>query len=193
MEAGFNVDLGRLAALLPFGMRSASVLALLRAGFAPYTQWLAAAFRAARAEERFRLLHNGQVCYLCAALNARYRSALPGVRFRIGESGIGQPWTYARQEETTPEGIQQTDHTFALTEPAPQPAPPDPTNPNAPSEVYPSFDPPYATGEVKLENLCTFIVYVPGDLYYSSLQDIRHFVEHYRLVTRIPQYEPINS
>lgn len=191
MEARFNVDLGRLAEMLPFGMRSASVLAVLRAGFAPYTERLAATFRAERAADRFRLRHNGQVCYLRAALNERFHSALPGVRFEIGENGIEKPWLYAREETTPADPL--TGHTFALAEPEPTALEPDPQNPNAPRVSYPPFEPPYAPSEVRRDELHSFVIYVPSDLYYSSLPAIQRFVEQYRLVTRAPQYEPINS
>lgn len=191
METRFNVDLGRLVALLPFGMRSASVCALLRAGFAPYTQRLAATFRAARAADHFRLRQNGQVCYLRAALNERFRSALPGVRFEIGEFGIEKPWLYAHEETTPADPL--TVHTLALTEPEPTVEDPDPHNHNAPRVSYPPFEPPYAPSEVQRNELHSFVIYVPSDLYYASLPAVRRFVEQYRLVTRTPQYEPINS
>lgn len=188
MARNFNIDLARIASALPFSMRSASVLGMLRAGFAPYTHHLAAKFHDARAGDHFRLRHNGQVCYLRAALNARFRSSLKGVFFQIGDTGVEKAWIYAKVESFSP-----TAHTYALTEPEPIPLPPNPKNRNAPKEKYPDFNPPYAPSEVKPGEQHSFIVYVPSDLYYSNLTQIKGFVDEYRLVGRKVYYEPINS
>lgn len=191
METRFNIDHARLAELLPFGMRSASVLGMIRAGFAPYSERMAEIFRSTRADDHFRLRHNGQVCYLRAALNAKFKSSLKGLYFRIADIGIERQWIYAKQENNN--GV-ATGYIYARTEPTPTiKQVKTPAGNIREVLVYPAFNPPYAPSEVQPGELYSFIIYVPSDLYYSCLPQIKRLVEQYRLVTRIPQYEPINS
>lgn len=194
MEARFNVDLSRLVELLPFGMRVTAIVRLLRAGFAPYSEHLSAIFRTARADDWFRLRHNGQVCLLRAALNARFHSSLNGVYFQIGEKGIEKAWLHAKREGSTPQQVVEISHTYALTEPKPElKLKEGPDGILREVLTYPSFAPPLAPSEVRPDELYDFIVYVPSDLYQSCLPQIKRLVAEYHLLTRRPQYEPINS
>lgn len=175
MATNYNVSIARLIELLlPISMRSASVVAMLRAAFAFYTQStiertaLAEMFATARASDNFEATHNGQVCYLRAALNAKFKSNL-GIYFRIAESSSGVVWPYAATEADI------VGHIYASTEKS------------TTGHVF-------APDESVMDSRNSFIVYVPSDLYAEPmLSRIKLFVNKYRLVTRIPQYEPINS
>lgn len=263
METKFNLSVDRLiASLLPLGLRSPSVQALLRAGFAVYRTTrsageipergtapgavrnavpgaggsvagnpskagsagsasvgaeafgpaggrggdtifgavsgvsypavrigslsesdLATRFAEARAEDRFRLRHNGQVCYLRAALNARFRSRL-GLYFRIEELWNGLSWLYAASEKTdaNPSG----EHIMARDQNRPSVLPPPEGGSAQDLHIY-------APNETLLRPTNSFIIFVPSDIYHTRLDRVRQFVDEYRLVSRTAQYEPINS
>lgn len=173
METKFKICWQRLAGLpSAFGMRSASVQALLRAGFSILQNDIDPRFKAARAADRFDIQHNGQVCYLRAALNTQFKSA-SGIYFDIAETVPNLAWIYAKTEET-PNG-----HIYAKTE--------DTTDTE---EAKGIIDPLLAPNEAILDVKNTFIIYVPADLYATQLMAIKRFVNKYRLITRVPQYEP---
>lgn len=177
MAMKFDLSVPRLVEkLLPLSLRSESVMALARAAFSAYqsgieSKDIGGRFAAGRSADLFRLRHNGQVCHLRSALNEAFTSRLHGVYFRVSDIGGDLEWLYASSEDPK----KRTGHIFARTE----------TSDND-KHIY-------APNEVKLAPSHTFIVWVPSDLYDTQLDKIKRFVNEYRLVTRSPQYERINS
>lgn len=174
---------------------------MLRAAFSAYQSEagrndLYGKFADARADDRFRLAHNGQVCYLRAALNKRFKSSL-GIYFRINEVYGNLEWLYANKESDT----ELDGHIFAQTEELPEPPAAEELTeaeeqgvPEETEETEETEDRHiYAPNEVILRPTNAFVIYVPADLYATQLDKIKQFVDEYRLVTRTPQYEPINS
>jgi len=187
METRYKVNFRRLAEQnLPPDLRSRSILALMRSAFAPVQSSKVSGnfvkrFAAFRDDTRFDISHNGQVCYLRAALNAKFKSNL-GVFFDITDTVKNLEWVYAMTEDVADSGEGDaapagTKHIFAKIE----------------QDNDPIIDPLLVPNEAILEGHNTFIVWVPADLYATKLPQIKQFVNKYRLVTRVPQYEPKNS
>ena len=166
LETKFNINFSQMVELLlPFSMRSASILALMRSAFAPLHD-LYRCFESARNNDRFIMRHNGQVCYLRAALNEKFKSSI-GLRFDIVESYGNAEWVYIGRDSELP----FTDIT----------------------DERPGKDCFFIPDETVLDITNTFVVCVPTDLYDKELQAIERFVNQYRLITKIPLYKPKNN
>jgi len=164
----FSICFWRLAELLlPFSLRSASILALLRSAFMPLERDLFMRFDRTRQEDIFDLRHNGQVCYLRAALNARFRSRT-GIRFEIMDVHGGAEWMHIGSDSDLAHRAYITDE-------------------QSDHDIF------FIPDEQILDLKNTFAIYVPADLYHNDLPAIKRFVNKYRLVTRIPLYKPRNN
>ena len=164
----FNISFWRLTELLlPFSLRSMSILALLRSAFTPWEHGLSGRFEQARQDDMFDLRHNGQVCYLRAALNAKFRSS-SGIRFEIEDIHGDAQWVYIGSDSDLVHRAYITDEQSG-------------------------HDMFFIPDESVLDPRNTFVVYVPEDLYHNNLPAIKRFVNKYRLVTRVPLYKPRNN
>lgn len=156
----FDVDYNRFVAImLPSSLRKPLVFGLLRAA-AVALQSLYEDFCEARDEHNFRLTHNGQVCYLQAALNAKFKSSI-GTILILSTVYDGE-WLYAVTEDGT--GITQV-----ISE----------SNDDDEQDVPLVYS---ATTLNSAQN--EFIVSVPSDLYDSTLDAIKAFVNQYKLVSK---------
>ena len=160
----FDIDYNRLIAImLPSSLRKPLVFGLLRAAVAAL-QTLYEEFCEARDEHNFRLTHNGQVCYLQAALNAKFKSSY-GTILILSAIRDGE-WLYAIAEDGT--GI-----TKAISE----------------SNDDDEQDVPLVYSELALNSAQNeFIVSVPSDLYDTMLDSIKAFVDQYKLVSKRASY-----
>lgn len=164
MEMKFKIIFSRLIDwLLPVHLRDGGLKALLIASFAILKAEIWALFNKGRKEDYFDLNYNGQVCYLRAALNAKFKSAL-GAYFEIGDPLSVADIVFAVTEK------ERVGHIFATGEPVPD------------NGVY-------ALTETAPDQLNHFVIYVPADLYSTQLAAIKRFVEKYKLVTRLPHYK----
>lgn len=159
----YKVSFPRLIELLlPMGMRTQSFKAVVCAG-AKIVETQRQQLLQAMQEDHFRVRHNGQVCYLRAALNKHF--APKDKPFRIREPYGELEWLYANTEEGK-------NHILANTE---------------------EYDKPhiYAPDEVVMNERYSFVVSVPASLGKNedTMNKIKHFVNEYRLVTRVPLYE----
>lgn len=103
----FKIDFKRLVALLlPMSMRTPLVYCILRAA-AREVERVYGLFTDARAAHNFRLTHNGQVCYLRAALNEAF-----GQGFAIGSYRRKGKWLFAVTEngEDIPVAVTEEGH-----------------------------------------------------------------------------------
>jgi len=113
--------------------------------------------------------HNGQVCYLRAALNQKFKSNSIE-RFEIDDIENDVGWSYIGNDSD------KTQLAYIADE-------------KADSQVEKIVD-FFIPDETVLEVKNTFVITVPTDLYESELPVIRRFVNKYRLVTRVPLYKP---
>ena len=131
-------------------------------------------FKDGRVDDAFLLEHNGQVCYLRKALNAKFKAS-NGVTFDILENIYGTEWLYASKEQKNLDGSDAFTHVYAAIE-------------GSNNEQI------YAPNELTLNTHNAFVVLVPSELYNDKmLIQIKNFVNTYRLVTRKPTYERKNS
>lgn len=103
----FKIDFKRLLALLlPISMRVPLVYCILRAAVREVER-VYGLFTDARAAHNFRLTHNGQVCYLRAALNETF-----GRGFEIGSYRREGKWLFAVTEngEDIPVAVTEEGH-----------------------------------------------------------------------------------
>lgn len=165
MPINYNISYGRLIRLLlPSRLKTPVIRSFLQSAFNALLQ---KKFDVFRADSLFRLNHNGQVCYLRAALNAKFASILGNVRFDVCEPYGDLQWVFANTEA-------QSTHIYALM---------DNSNVNL-----------YAPNEDVLTGIRRFVIYVPSDLYNEPMMSkIRQFVDSYRLISSRPIYKPINS
>lgn len=165
METKFKIDFSRIAdRLLLIHLRAGVLKEFVDEAFSVLKTTIWASFSTSRHDDYFELNHNGQVCYLRAALNAKFKSVL-GIYFEIEDQRGIRDIAFATTEK------QVADHVFASVEPAPA-------------------DGLYAVSEADVGNLTDFVVRVPSDLYGAQLDAIKHFVDKYKLPTMQPQYEP---
>lgn len=157
----FDIDFKRLMALLlPTFLRKPVLFGLLRAAVKPI-ETLYGQFCAAREEHIFRLTHNGQVCYLRAALNAKF-----GKGFEIREVATDGKWLYAITEDGTHIPLAIDEDNDSDTE-----------------------DVPVLYGEESLNAAQNdFIVYVPASVYDSGLSAVEAMVNKYKLITKRARY-----
>ena len=163
-------------------MRAGGIFALMRAAFVVFqnsakenplsarTADMYSEFLSGCKDDDFKLSHNGQVCYLRAALNAKFGNMTSGF-FMVEDYVKDLTWLYAATED---ENLNpEKEHIEALQD-------------NAVTGHI------YAPREAVMNDNKTFIIYVPSDLYNDEyLPKIKQFVNEYKLVTRVPQYEPL--
>lgn len=169
----FRVDFDKwVLTLLPSFLRRSVMFALCRAAIAPI-RTLYRRFGEARKAHLFALTHNGQVCYLRAALN----EAFDTTRFDIVDYDDGRgDWLFAKSEDLQ-------EQLYAVDEQLNDP--PTAENPTRPVPIL--YD------ETRL-NLAqnSFIVQVPSNIYATQLDKVRGIVEQYRPLSKHPIYTPIN-
>jgi len=169
----FRVDFDKwVLTLLPSFLRRGVMFALCRAAIAPI-RTLYERFGAARKTHLFALTHNGQVCYLRAALNEAFNTT--GFDIIDYDDGRGE-WLFAKSEDLQ-------EQLYAVDELLYDPA----TAENPPRPVPILYD------ETRL-NLAqnSFIVQVPSGIYATQLDKVRGIVEQYRPLSKHPIYTPIN-
>lgn len=169
----FRVDFDKwVLMLLPSFLRRSVMFALCRAAIAPI-RTLYEQFGEARKAHLFALTHNGQVCYLRAALNEAFDTT--GFDIIDYDDGRGD-WLFAKSEDLQ-------DQLYAVDERLYNPA----------EENNPTHPVPLLYDETRL-NLAqnSFIVQVPSSIYATQLDKVRGIVEQYRPLSKTPIYAPIN-
>lgn len=159
----FRIDFDKwVLSLLPTLLRRKVMFALCRAAVAPIRS-LYEQFVAKREAHNYTLLHNGQVCYLRAALNDAFGTT--GFDIVDYDDGRGE-WLYAKSEELD-------HHLYAVDETLD-----DENNPV-----------PILYDEAKLNlPLNTFIVQVPAAIYATNLDKVEGIVERYRPLSKKATY-----
>lgn len=151
----FRIDFDKwVLSLLPTVLRQKIMFALCRASVAPIRS-LYERFVAKREAHNYTLHHNGQVCYLRAALNDAFGTT--GFDIVDYDDGRGE-WLYAKSEELD-------HHLYAVDE----------TRDDEETSVPILYD------EARLNlPLNTFIVQVPAAIYSTNLEKVKGIVERYR-------------
>lgn len=170
----FRVDFDKwVLTLLPSFLRCGVMFALCRAAIAPI-RTLYGQFGEARKSHLFALTHNGQVCYLRAALNEAFGTT--GFDIIDYDDGRGD-WLFAKSEDLQ-EQLYAVDERLCYSDTA---------------EGNPTRPVPILYDETRL-NLAqnSFIVQVPSDIYATQLDKVRGIVEQYRPLSKKPIYTPIN-
>ena len=155
----FRVDFDKwVLSMLPMLLRTKIMFALCRATTAPIRS-IYERFVAKRNAHNYTLHHNGQVCYLRAALNDAF--GVTGFDIVDYDDGRGE-WQFAKSEELD-------HHLYAVDEKLD-----DDGNPV-----------PILYDEARL-NLAqnTFIVQVPAAVYATSLDKVKGIVERYRPLSK---------
>lgn len=150
---------------LPITLRTRTIKMLFRCGYEVMDRLILEPFALARNEDRFTTSHNGQVVYLQKALNEHFRSNNRASHFRVADVGSQLIVRYAYDEY-------HSNVTYAHNQEARQ------------------VDHLYAVNVTKLKQGSTFVIRVPRDIYFSRLSEVKRFVNRYRLITRVPIYEP---
>ena len=176
----YKVDFDKwILSVLPSFLRKNVIFAILRAMCAPIKSeksGLYARFILARKDHLYRLSHNGQVCYLRAALNDAF-GLQPSKGFTIEDYvEIDGEWQYAKHEG-------MNDHLYPVDEGL---------NPNLPEgETADPAMPILYSEDIINRGQCHFVIGVPSAIYSTSLDKVQAIVEKYRLLSKIPIYTPI--
>ena len=170
-----------ILSVLPSFLRRSLIFAILRAMCAPVTAnktGIYPRFLSARDEHLYRLAHNGQVCYLRAALNDAFGyKDKPSGGFTIEDytENVGE-WQYAKHDGMN-EQLYPVDESL---------------NPNLPAGETADPAMPILYGEEILnQEQYHFIVGVPSAIYETNLDKVKAIVEKYRLLSKVPIYTPI--
>ncbi len=157
----FNIDYKRLLVLLlPTFLRKPFVFGLLRAAIVPL-ETLHKRFSTNRQANNYRLSHNGQVCYLQAALNDNFKSGNGGKITLITVERVGE-WLYA---------ITESGERILL------------AGDESTEEI------PVAYNELMLNTSQNdFVVSIPSDLYDTRLEEIKATVDKYKLISKCAIY-----
>lgn len=163
----FRVEFDKwVLSLLPTLLRKKVMYALCRAAVAPIRS-LYEQFVAKREAHNYALHHNGQVCYLRAALNDAF-GLKSGFEIVDYDDGRGE-WLFAKSEDLN-------DQLYAVDE-------------QLKDEGYPV---PILYDEVRLNQpRNTFIVQVPAAVYSTSLDKVKGIVERYRPLSKTAIYTMI--
>lgn len=159
----FRVDFDRwVLSMLPTLLRRKIMFALCRAAVTP-VHTLHGRFLDKRRAHIYSLAHNGQVCYLRAALNDAF--GVTGFDIVDYDDGRGE-WLYAKSEELD-------NHLYAVDE-------------KLDDEGNPV---PILYDEARLNlPMNTFIVQVPAAIYATSLEQVKGIVERYRPLSKSAIY-----
>lgn len=154
--------------MLPTFLRRRGIFALCQ-GLCSGIKALHKQFLTAREEHLFRLNHNGQVCYLRAALNERFKRTGSMSKFDIYDAADtrGQ-WHYAKRQGMNEQLYAATEGDDPHNKPVPILA--DEYRLNAPHN--------------------SFIVSIPSDLSgTANLEKIKSIVEQYKTLSKQPIYK----
>lgn len=177
----FDIDFDRwIATMLPTFMRLRRVFAFCRALCSPLylgEDGLYPRFLRARGDHIYRLSHNGQVCYLRAALNDAF-DLKKGFEIEDADGYKGE-WVYAK-DPTMPEQLLAVDE-------GKNSKPGD-------NDSLPEHPTPLLADEARLNAPHnSFIVRVPNNIYMTQLDKVKAIVEQYKILSKTPIYTPTNS
>lgn len=176
----FHVDFDKwMLAVLPTFLRKRLLFAMLRAMCAPIKTdrtGIYPRFLSARDEHLYRLTHNGQVCYLRAALNDAFGLS-PRNGFLIEDYTENEgEWLYAKHQNMSDQ-LHAVDETI---------------NADWSGDAEPEPPMPILYSEVILNReQYNFIVGVPSSIYSTQLDKVKAIVEKYRILSKVPIYIPI--
>ena len=166
--------------MLPTFMRRRRLFAFVRALCAPLylgKDSLYQRFLEMRGDHIYRLSHNGQVCYLRAALNDAF-GLKKGFEIEDADEYEGE-WIYAK-DPTMPQQLLAVDEGKN-----PKPGENDPP---------PELPTPLLADEARLNApRNAFIVRVPGNIYTTQLDKVKAIVEKYRILSKTPIYTRTKS
>lgn len=177
----FDINFDKwIALMLPTFMRQRRLFAFIRALCAPLylgEGGLYQRFLEMRGDHIYRLTHNGQVCYLRAALNDAF-GLKKGFEIEDADEYEGE-WIYAK-DPTMPQQLLAVDEGKNPKPGADDPPPEHPT--------------PLLADEARLNApRNSFIVRVPGDIYATQLDKVKAIVEKYRILSKTPIYTRTKS
>lgn len=165
-----------IASMLPTFLRRPRVFAFCRALCSPLylgegERSIYRRFLKSRGDHIYRVSHNGQVCYLRAALNDAF-----GLKkgFEIADPDDDRrEWHFAK-DPTMPQQFLAVDERL---------------NQPPSGEEPPEHPVPILADEVRLNApRNSFIVYVPGNIYASRLDKVKSIVEKFRILSKTPIY-----
>lgn len=177
----FDIDFNKwIALMLPTFLRRRRLFAFVRALCAPLylgEGGLYKRFLEMRGDHIYRLSHNGQVCYLRAALNDAF-GLKKGFEIEDADEYEGE-WIYAK-DPSMPQQLLAVDEG---------------KNPRTDEDDPPPEHPtPLLADEARLNVLRNaFIVRVPGNIYTTRLDKVKAIVEKYRILTKTPIYTRTTS
>lgn len=165
--------------MLPTFMRRRRLFAFVRALCAPLyigKDSLYQRFLEMRGDHIYRLSHNGQVCYLRAALNDAF-GLKKGFEIEDADEYKGE-WIYAK-DPSMPQQLLAVDE----------------GKNSKPGENDPPEHPtPLLADEARLNApRNAFIVRVPGNIYTTQLDKVKAIVEKYRILSKTPIYTRTKS
>ena len=163
----FRVDFDKwVLSMLPSLLRRGVMFALCRASVAPI-KTIYGRFMEKRKAHLYALTHNGQVCYLRAALNDAF-GLTKGFEIVDYDDGRGE-WLFAKSEDLD-------NQLYAVDE-----------------QLKDESDPvPILYDEARLNlPMNTFIVQVPAAIYSTSLDKVKGIVERYRPLSKTAIYTMI--
>ncbi len=177
----FDIDFNKwIALMLPTFMRRRRLFAFVRALCAPLylgKNSLYQCFLEMRGDHIYRLSHNGQVCYLRAALNDAF-GLKKGFEIEDADEYEGE-WIYAK-DPSMPQQLLAVDE-------GKNPKPGE----NDPPPEHPT---PLLADEARLNApRNSFIVRVPGNIYTTQLDKVKAIVEKYRILSKTPIYTRTKS
>lgn len=177
----FDINFDKwIASMLPTFLRRRRLFAFCRALCSPLylgEGGLYPRFLRARGDHIYRLSHNGQVCYLRAALNDAF-GLKKGFEIEDADDYEGE-WIYAK-DPTMPQQLLAVDEA---------------KNPKRKEGDPPLEHPtPLLADEARLNvPHNSFVVRVPGDIYATQLDKVKAIVEQYRILSKTPIYSPTKN
>lgn len=177
----FDINFDKwIASMLPTFMRHQRIFAFCRALCSPLylgEGGLYPRFLQTRSDHIYRLSHNGQVCYLRAALNDAF-GLKKGFDIEDVDDYEGE-WVYAK-DQTMPQQLLAVDEAKNPKRKDGDPLPEHPT--------------PLLADEARLNAPHNaFVVRVPGDIYATQLDKVKAIVEQYRILSKTPIYSPTKN
>lgn len=154
--------------MLPTFLRHRGIFSLCQ-GLCSGIKALHKQFLAAREEHLFRLGHNGQVCYLRAALNEAFKRTGSMTKFEIYDASDSRgEWLYAKRQDMDGQLYAATEGNASHAKPVPILA--DESRLNAPHN--------------------SFIVSIPSSLAgEANLEKVKAIVETYKTLSKQPVYK----
>ncbi len=177
----FDINFDKwIATMLPTFLRRRRIFAFCRALCSPLylgDGGLYPRFLQKRGDHIYRLSHNGQVCYLRAALNNAF-NLKKGFEIEDADEYEGE-WVYAK-DPTMPQQLLVVDEA---------------KNPKREDgDPPPEHSTPLLADEARLNAPHNaFIVRVPGNIYSTQLDKVKAIVDQYRILSKTPIYTPTSS